>query len=93
MASKWSARLGESSHSIALTVGIPRERLVLHLISNADWEPLDLELPQTDNPWHRWIDTALESPFDIVQWETSESILGHTYRAEARSVVMLFTRF
>jgi len=83
---------GESSHSIALTVGIPQEMLLLHLVSNAYWEPLDFELPRVDNPWRRWIDTALESPLDIVDWKTSESILGYTYQAEARSVVMLFTR-
>jgi hypothetical protein len=39
----------------------------------------------------RWIDTALDSPYDIVEWETAQSIPGYVYRAESRSVVMLFT--
>jgi len=86
---------GESSHSIAFTAEIPKERLLFHVILNAYWQPLDFELPQADkaggNPWRRWIDTALDSPYDILQWETAESVPGSAYRAEARSVVMLFT--
>jgi isoamylase len=85
---------GESSHSIAFTVEIRRERLLFHLILNAYWEALDFELPRVDktseNPWRRWIDTALDSPHDILQWETAESVPGYVYRVQARSVVMLF---
>jgi isoamylase len=75
-------------------VEIRREKLLFHLISNAYWEPLDFELPRVhqagENPWRRWIDTALDSPHDILQWETAESVPGYSYRAEARSVVVLF---
>jgi glycogen operon protein len=85
---------GESSHSIAFTVEIRRERLLFHMILNAYWEPLDFELPRVDkageNPWRRWIDTALDSPYDILQWNAAESVPGYAYRAEAHSVVMLF---
>ena len=85
---------GESSHSIAFTVEIRKEKLLFHLILNAYWDPLDFELPRLDksgeNPWHRWIDTALDSPHDILQWEIAESVPGYAYRAQARSVVMLF---
>ena len=87
----WSA----TSHSIAITVEIRREKLLVHLILNAYWQPLDFELPRLDdtlgNPWRRWIDTALDSPRDIIEWEAAEPIPGYTYRAESRSVVMLFT--
>jgi len=42
-------------------------------ILNAYWQPLDFELPRAgkagENPWRRWIDTALDSPHDILQWE------------------------
>ena len=41
-------------------------------------------------PWRRWIDTFLESPDDIVEWERAPVVRGHTYRAEPRSVVVLF---
>jgi isoamylase len=44
-----------------------------------------------ENPWRRWIDTALDFPSDIVEWERAQSIPGYVYRAESRSIVMLFT--
>ena len=84
------------SHSIALTAELLRDKLLLHWILNAYWEPLDFELPSiTDSgadPWCRWIDTALPSPRDISDWRTAMSIQGNSYRAEARSVVALFAR-
>jgi glycogen operon protein len=86
---------GENSHSIAFTVEIREERLLFHVIFNAYWQPLDFELPQVDSPrenqWRRWIDTGLDSPHDIVEWETTEPVPGYVYGAAARSVVVLFT--
>lgn len=88
----WSA----TSHSIALTVEIRREKMLVHLIMNAYWKPLDFELPRLDNTsenlWRRWIDTALDSPHDIVEWEKGPPVPGYNYRAESRSVVMLFAK-
>jgi len=85
---------GTTSHSIALTVEIPMEKIFVHLIFNAYWQPLDFELPRLDsvgeNPWRRWIDTALDSPHDIIDWETAQLVPGYTYRAESRSVAALF---
>ena len=64
--------------------------MLFHSIFNAYWEALDFELPRLENPWRRWIDTALDSPHDILQWETAESsVPGYVYRVQARSVVML----
>lgn len=84
----------DHSHSVAFTVELRQEKILLHLILNAYWEPLDFELPplaQGDrNPWRRWIDTAIETPDDIVPWEKSSAVQGLTYRAEARSVVVLY---
>jgi isoamylase len=86
---------GESSHSIAFTVEIRQENLLFHVILNAYWQSLDFELPRLDsareNPWRRWIDTALDSPRDILEWKAAEPVPGYVYRAESRSVVMLFT--
>jgi glycogen operon protein len=83
----------ESSHSIAFTVKIHQEKLLVHGILNAYWEPLDFELPRLDNadenPWRRWIDTALDCPRDIVEWEAAEQVAGYVYRVEACSVVIL----
>src|SRR5262249_3309473 len=85
---------GDNSHSGAFGVELRREGLLFHHIMNAYWEPLDFELPRlTDGqpgPWRRWIDTGLDSPHDIVPWQTAPAVPGDTYRAEARSVVLLF---
>ena len=82
----------ECSHSIAFTVEV-RRKLLFHVILNAYWQPLDFELPRLDrageNPWRRWIDTALDSPHDILEWDRAEPVPGYAYRAESRSVVML----
>jgi glycogen operon protein len=79
---------------VAFTAEIKKENLVFHLILNAYWEALDFELPPVGNgrgnQWRRWIDTALDSPNDIVEWQSSASITGSVYRAEPRSVVVLF---
>ena len=81
------------SHSVAFTAELQREKRLLHLILNGYWDPLDFELPSVvsgeKNPWRRWIDTALDSPYDIVEWQGSPSITGSVYRVEARSVVVL----
>jgi glycogen operon protein len=82
-----------SSHSIALTVEIPDERLIVHLIANAYWEALDFELPQIGRPgisWRRWINTALDSPQDIVHWDAALPVPSPAVRAEPRSVIVLF---
>jgi glycogen operon protein len=81
-----------SSRSVAFTAEIRKERLLFHLILNVFWGALDFELPPVGNgnPWRRWIDTALESPNDIVEWQRSAAIEGYRYRAEPRSVVVLF---
>jgi pullulanase/glycogen debranching enzyme len=87
---------GHSSHSIALSAELKREGILFHLILNAYWEPLEFELPAVGeggaNPWRRWIDTALDSPEDIVPWQTAPSLSGYSYRAEPRSLVILLAR-
>ena len=84
----------QHSHSVAFSGELRKERILFYMILNSYWEPLHFELPPvpdgSDNPWRRWIDTALDSPLDIVPWQTAPSIPGYTYRAEARSVVVLF---
>jgi len=86
----------ESSHSLAFSVEAPKEKLLFHVILNAYWEPLDFELPQagdqSQDSWRRWIDTSLDSPQDIVEWQSAPPVPGRTYRAGPRSVVVLFAR-
>jgi glycogen operon protein len=81
------------SHCMVLNVELKRERRLMHLIMNAYWEPLDVELPREgrQSPWRRWIDTALDSPQDIVSWQSAPSMTGPTYRIQPRSVVLIFS--
>jgi isoamylase len=87
---------GDSSHSLALSVEGLDKKLLFHLILNAYWEPLDFELPQAggsgESEWRRWIDTALDSPHDIAEWQTAPQVPGSIYRAGPRSAVVLFAR-
>ena len=69
--------------------------MLFHAIFNAYWEPLEFELPPVVDSaqvqWRRWIDTSLDSPHDIVEYEEeAPTIGGHIYRTGPRSVVMLF---
>jgi len=84
----------DSSHSVAFTARFTKYGMFFHVILNAYWEPLQFELPSLSNgarnPWRRWIDTFLDSPHDIVDWEQAPSVPGLTYRTEPRSVVVLF---
>ena len=85
---------GESSHSLALTTQTSQDRLLVHILFNAYWEALDFELPPLagggGNAWRRWIDTALDSPGDIVELADAPPAEGSRYRARSRSVVLLF---
>jgi isoamylase len=88
----WSA----SSHSLAFTAEARGQTLCFHAMLNAYWEPLEFELPpvceRSEDSWRRWIDTTLDSPNDIVDWQTAPPVPGRTYRAGPRSVVVLFSR-
>jgi isoamylase len=86
---------GDDSRSIALEAEIKNEGLRFYLIFNAYWEPLAFELPALDagSTWRRWIDTGLDSPNDIVPWRTAPPISGESYRAESRSVVVVYTSY
>ena len=84
----------EHSHSIALNVELPTERMLVYCIFTSYWEPLEFELPSADNgeerPWRRWIDTSLDPPQDLVEWQTAPPVPGRTYKAGPRSVVVLW---
>jgi glycogen operon protein len=91
----WQPDWSPTSHSLAFTAQSPDEKLIFHVILNAYWEPLDFELPppgKDDEGWRRWVDTSLDSPLDIVEWETAPLVKARTYRTAARSTVVLFAR-
>jgi isoamylase len=85
---------GEHSYSLAFEAELREEGLRVYLSLNAYWDSLEFELPAVGGggtgSWRRWIDTALDSPQDIVPWQTAPSLSGPAYRAAARSVVVLF---
>jgi isoamylase len=85
---------GDTSHSIAFTANLVGEGRRVYVLNNAYWEPLDFELPHftgNDAAWHRWIDTSLDSPNDIVDWSSASPVPDHTYHAGPRSLVALWT--
>lgn len=83
-----------SSHSLALSAELPKEKLMFYIAFNSYWEDLEFELPLleqgTSSPWRRWIDTSLDSPDDIVEWSTARPVEGSAYLLASRSVVVLF---
>jgi isoamylase len=84
------------SHSLAVTAENREGGLAFHLMLNAYWEALEFELPAVGGDggsrWRRWIDTAQETPNDIVAWHAAPLVPGPTYRLEPRSVAVLFAR-
>jgi isoamylase len=83
----------DSSHSLAFSAELAREGLLVFGIFNAYWEPLEFELPQEPakiGPWRRWIDTSLDSPQDIVQWQEAPSVSEYAFKAGPRSVIVLW---
>jgi isoamylase len=82
------------SHSVALSAELSKENLLAHCIFNAYWEPLEFELPPigsaTENRWKRWIDTSLEAPRDISEWQESQLVDGYRYRVGPRSVAVFW---
>ena len=86
----WSS----NSHSVAFSAELRQEGLRLHIILNAFWQPLDFELPPLSDhgdPWRLWIDTALDPPREIVEWQAAAPVAAPRYHAGPRSVVVLIS--
>ena len=84
---------GDGSHSLALGAELRQEGLLFHLILNAYWEPLDVRAAEPGGRRRRGGDGSTRRsirPHDIVPWQEAPAVPGLTYRAEARSVVMLY---
>jgi glycogen operon protein len=88
----WRPDWSPYSHSLAFGAEVRQEGLRLHLVMNAYWEPLEFALPAAEGarPWRRWIDTSLQSPEDIVPWQTAPVHAARAYRARPRSVIVLW---
>ncbi|MFI0347718.1 MAG: glycogen debranching protein GlgX [Chthoniobacterales bacterium] len=80
------------SHSLAATIQNREDRMMLHVMINAYWEKLTFEIPplkRSHERWHRCIDTALDSPNDILPWKKAPKVHSNAYDVEARSIVIL----
>jgi isoamylase len=81
------------SHTLAATVPLLGYPLVLHLIINSYWEPLEFEVPAlAPVSWRRCIDTYLDPPQDICVWTDAQRLQGSTCLVQPRSIVMLLAR-
>ena len=84
------------SHSMALTAWSVTRRVVFHYMVNAYWEPLRFTLPApkklSGGSWHRWIDTSLSSPEDIVPWDAMPMVNEESYLLPARTIVVLIAK-
>jgi isoamylase len=85
---------GHESHTVAATVPLLGYELILHLIINAYWEPLEFEIPplEAGEWWRRSVDTYLDPPEDICAWADAPTLPGSTYRVQPRSVVILLAK-
>ena len=81
----------EYSHSIAFTAHVEPTGFLIHGMLNEYWEPLIFELPPVPDgqqPWLRWIDTALASPNDICTWNGA-TVSQSAYVMQPHSLVFL----
>ena len=88
----------DDSHSLACTLRSSARRLPiwLHVMHNAYWEALDFDLPDVPETavsgWRRWIDTARESPEDIMDPPAAPLVPGTRYPVMPRSMAVLLAR-
>jgi glycogen operon protein len=78
---------------LAVTIAGTGEEEDLHVILNMAEAAIDVEIPQiASRTWHVAIDTARESPFDVVERARQMPCAGPRYRTSAHSVVVLEAR-
>jgi len=86
---------GSDSHTLAGCGRILGGKLVMHVMNNAYWEPLEFEVPLLSNthlPWRRYVDTSLDMPDDICSSSDAAVAGGSTYLVQPRSVVILMCK-
>jgi isoamylase len=79
-----------SHHSRSFAVSVHGRRGHMHLMFNSYWEALAFELPPRQNgAWRRVVDTALDSPDDILPLAQAPALTDWRYLVQPRSAVML----
>ena len=84
----------DTSHSLAATFHFDANRVAVHLMINAYWEPLIFAVPPPGDrffPWRRCVDTFRPSPDDVRVWAEAETVRGETVGVQPRSIVVLVT--
>ncbi len=83
------------TRSLAGTFHDPDGKFTIHAMFNAHWEAREFELPgRADGQprrWHRWVDTSLDSPNDVVRWNEAPHVSAPRYRVAPRTTVFLFS--
>jgi glycogen operon protein len=83
----------DDSHSLALSASSLPGDVLMHVALNAYQDRLDFELPAlpewATSGWCRVVDTALESPNDIMLPPRARRVDDFSYQVEGRSVVVL----
>jgi isoamylase len=70
-----------------------RSDVPIYVATNAFWEPLTIELPETKGRrWYRIVDTSLPVGQDIVREEEASFVPGLQYKVGPRSTVVLVGR-
>jgi isoamylase len=85
----------DTSHSLAATMHFDADRVALHFMINAYWEPLSFAIPQLDenhSQWRRCMDTFRLSPADISPWSQAETVQDKALIVQPRSIVLLVTK-
>lgn len=79
------------SHTLSYTLKNSNYTYRMHVMVNAYWEHLSFQIPKPKGgqPWRRIINTAADSPQDIVHFEEAPVIRGGSVYVNARSVVVL----
>jgi isoamylase len=79
---------GDHSHSLAIQYHATDADTDIYVAANAYHRALAFELPE-GHAWHRIIDTAFDSPDDIVEESAAPLVDRARYRVQPRSVVVL----
>jgi glycogen operon protein len=81
------------SRVLSFTLGGEGSESDVHVIMNMYWEPIEFELAQVENfPWHRVVDTALDSPNDILEPGHEQPVSVASYVAQGRSIAVFITK-
>jgi isoamylase len=86
---------GNSSHSLAATLHCEEERLLLHLMVNAYWEPLAFALPTlapAHDGWRCCLDTSRAAPDDIRPWAEAQAVQGAAFTLQPHALAVLVAR-